>query len=122
MKVVTVVGARPQFVKAAPVSRALAERGGVMGLAFYDKFIHREEPSLGAWVDGICHVIDLVGPDHIGIGADYDGLPDDVIPIPPEVSRLPLVTEAMVQRGLDDETILKVLGGNFMRVLEQVIG
>lgn len=102
--------------------RALAEAGGVMGLAFYDKFIHQHDPSLERWVDGVEHVIALVGADHIGIGADYDGLPDDVIPIPPEVSQLPLVTEAMVQHGLDDETILKVLGGNFMRVLREVIG
>jgi len=102
--------------------RALADAGGVMGLAFYDKFIHQEDPSLERWVDGVEHVIALVGADHIGIGADYDGLPDDVIPIPPEVSQLPLVTEAMLQRGFDDEVILKVLGGNFMRVLREVIG
>jgi len=102
--------------------RALAEAGGVMGLAFYDKFICRERPSLERWVDGVEHVINLVGPEHIGIGADYDGLPADVVPIPPEVSQLPLVTEAMVARGFDDEVILKVLGGNFMRVMRQVIG
>ncbi|HUS81408.1 MAG TPA: membrane dipeptidase [Armatimonadota bacterium] len=100
----------------------LAEAGGVMGLAFYDKFIHREDPSLQRWVDGVVHVIELVGSDHIGIGADYDGLPETTVPIPPDVSRLPMVTEAMVERGLDDETILKVLGGNFMRVLREVIG
>lgn len=102
--------------------RALAERGGVMGLAFYDKFIHPDQPSLDTWVDGVLHVIELVGPDHIGIGADYDGLPETAVPIPPEVSQLPLVTEAMVWRGLDDETILKVLGGNFLRVLRAVTG
>lgn len=102
--------------------RALADRGGVMGLAFYDKFIHREHPSLDKWAEGVAHVVELVGPDHIGIGADFDGLGEGVIPIPPEVSQLPLVTEAMVRYGLDDETIVKVLGGNFMRVIEQVIG
>jgi len=32
------------------------------------------------------------------------------------------VTEAMVRYGLDDETILKVLGGNFMRVIEEAMG
>ncbi len=47
--------------------KLLAERGGVMGLAFYDKFIHPERPSLDTWVEGVQHVIDLVGPDHIGI-------------------------------------------------------
>jgi len=73
-------------------------------------------------VDSIEHVVNLVGPDHIGFGADYDGMSPELTPIPPEVNQLPLLTEALVQRGFDDETVLKVLGGNFLRVLREVIG
>lgn len=102
--------------------RTLADAGGVHGIACYTKFIHQEHPNMKALVDQIEHSVNLVGPDHVGIGADYDGLPEDEIPIPPHVGRLGEITEEMVSRGWDEETTKKVLGGNFLRVLDEVIG
>jgi membrane dipeptidase len=99
--------------------RVLAERGGVLGMAFHPLFIDRENPTMERLMDHIEHVIDLVGPDHVGIGADYDGMGSHT-PIPPAVERLREFTEALVQRGFGDEIVLKILGGNFMRVLEQL--
>jgi membrane dipeptidase len=101
--------------------RRLAERGGVMGMAFHPLFIDREAPTMERLVDHIEHVVELVGADHIGIGADYDGMGSH-LPIPPRVELLREFTEALVQRGFDDDTVLRVLGGNFMRVLRDVIG
>ena len=101
--------------------RLLAQAGGVIGIAFHPLFIDREAPSMARLIDSFAHVIDLVGPDHAGIGADYDGMGSHV-PIPRAIEHLREFTEALVARGLDDETILKVLGGNFMRVLRQVTG
>lgn len=100
--------------------RALADNGGVMGVAFYTKFIHQDSPSMDRLMDQVEHVVDLVGPDHIGFGSDYDGLPEDEIPIPPHMGRLVEFTEALVGRGFDEETVLKILGGNFLRVFEEV--
>lgn len=102
--------------------KALAASGGVMGVACYHKFIHQHAPSMDRLMDQVAHVVDLVGPDHLGLGTDYDGLPDEAVPIPPDVSRLVEITEALAARGFDDETILKILGGNFLRVFEQVWG
>ena len=39
-----------------------------------------------------------------------------------DISKLPAITECLVQRGYSDEDILKILGGNFLRVFEQVWG
>ena len=89
-------------------------------MAFVPHFIDRENPSIERLVDSIEHIIDLAGPDHVGLGADFDGI--SVPPIPPKAEDLPLVTEALVQRGLDDETVLKILGGNFLRVIREVVG
>lgn len=100
--------------------RVLADSGGVIGVAFVPHFIDREAPSMERLVDSIEHVVDLVGPDHAGIGADFDGI--SVPPIPARAEDVPLLTEALVQRDYDDETILKILGGNFMRVLREVVG
>ncbi len=99
---------------------ALAENGGVMGVAFVPFFIDRDEPTMERLIDSIEHVIDLVGPDHVGIGADFDGMSEELTPIPARVELLPTLTEALVQRGLDDDTILKILGGNFLRVLAEI--
>ncbi len=102
--------------------QTLAENGGVMGMAFVPFFIDRQEPTMDRLIDSIEHVIDLVGPDHIGIGADFDGMSEDLTPIPARVQLMPELTGALAERGFDDETVLKVLGGNFLRVIRQVIG
>jgi membrane dipeptidase len=101
--------------------RLLAQAGGVHGVACYTRFIHREHPDMPTLVDHIEHSINLVGPDHVGLGADYDGLPETEIPVPPHVGLLPRITEEMDRRGWDEATIGKVLGGNFLRVLEAVL-
>lgn len=102
--------------------RALAASGGVMGVAFYHRFIHQEAPSMDRLMDQVEHVVNLVGPEHVGIGSDYDGLPDDAVPIPPHPGRLIEFTEALVRRGFDDDTVTKILGGNFLRVFQAVCG
>ena len=101
--------------------RVLADAGGVIGIAFHPKFIDRDAPSMERMIDSFEYVIDLVGADYVGFGADYDGMGSNV-PIPPSIDRLPEFTEALVARGFDDETVLKVLGGNFVRVMREVIG
>ena len=94
---------------------ALARNGGVFGA-----FLLAAKDADDV-VDDIEHVIDLVGPDHVGLGSDLYGLssaPEGL----EDISKVPAVTECMVRRGHSDEVILKVLGGNFMRVFEQVWG
>jgi membrane dipeptidase len=103
--------------------RALAENGGVIGIAFVPKFVQQDEQgTLDRVVDHIAYVADLVGEDHVGLGADFDGMGRDTVPVPAHVGLMPELTEAMVQRGLTEAVITKVLGGNFLRVMEQVIG
>lgn len=102
--------------------KALAVSGGVMGVAFYTKFIHQHKPSMEKLMDQVVHVVDLVGPDHVGIGSDFDGLPEEEIPIPPHIGRLGEFTTALAGRGFSEETILKILGGNFLRVMKTVCG
>ncbi len=70
-------------------------------------------------VDHIEHVIKVAGIDHVGLGSDYDGI--DSAPAQLEdVSKYPLITQELLNRGYTKEQILKVLGGNFMRVFRAV--
>ena len=68
-------------------------------------------------IEHIDHVVKLVGPDHVGLGSDFDGanMPDGM----EDVSHLPKITEALVRNGYSDADIQKILGGNILRVLEQ---
>jgi len=70
-------------------------------------------------VDHIEHIIKVAGIDHVGLGSDFDGI--DMAPEQLEdVSKYPLITQELLNRGYKKEQILKVLGGNFMRVFREV--
>jgi len=101
--------------------KALAERGGVMGIVVLPGFIDDdpEKATIDRVVDHILYVADLVGIDTVGFGSDYDGF--SAPPIVPDVSQLVLLTRAMLARGLTEEEIRKFWGGNFLRVLRQAI-
>ena len=70
-------------------------------------------------IDHIDHVVKLIGVDHVGIGADFDG--GGEIEGCDNVSELPNITVELVRRGYSEEDIRKIWGGNIMRVLGKVI-
>lgn len=98
--------------------RALADNGGVIGLAFLPDFIDKDHATLDRLIDHIEYVCDLVGDDHVGFGADYDGMGDRTA-IPADPTFLPVLTEAMLKRGFSHETIQKFWGANFLRVFRE---
>ena len=69
--------------------------------------------------DHIDHIRDVAGIDHVGLGSDFDGMPSlESVPEGLEdVSRYPMLTGELVRRGYSDEDILKVIGGNVLRVM-----
>jgi membrane dipeptidase len=74
--------------------------------------------TVAAVADHIEYVRKLAGVDHIGIGSDYDG--NDNWPTGLEdASKFPNLIAELVRRGWSDEDILKVMGGNVLRALEQ---
>jgi membrane dipeptidase len=69
-------------------------------------------------VDHIEHIIKVAGIDHVGLGSDFDGI--EVVPRQLEdVSCYPYITQELLNRGHKKEDILKVLGGNALRVLRR---
>lgn len=98
--------------------KALAEKSGVMGIAFYKGFIDREHPTLERLCDHFLHALDVMGPDHVGIGSDFDGTSRQRRPVPEDVAMLDDLFEALAKRGVDEETMGKIAGENFLRLLE----
>ena len=69
-------------------------------------------------VDHIDHIVETAGIDHVGIGTDFDGgggLADCE-----DVSKLGGITLELVKRGYTEEEIIKIWGGNIMRVMREV--
>src|SRR5438034_7745081 len=69
-------------------------------------------------VEHIDHAVKVAGVDHVGLGSDFDGA---TMPIGMEdVSKLPQITDALLKKGYSEPDIEKILGGNILRVMEQV--
>ncbi|PYS23925.1 MAG: membrane dipeptidase [Acidobacteria bacterium] len=76
--------------------------------------------SVSRIVDHINHIVKLAGIDHVGIGSDFDGIqavPADL----KSVADLPNLTKELLRRGYSESDIDKILGGNMLRVMEEVI-
>ncbi len=75
------------------------------------------QTSLAVLLDHFDHAIRIAGPDHVGIGADWDGVASMPVGME-EISKLPALTEGLLLRGHSEETVRKILGENLLRVLE----
>jgi membrane dipeptidase len=77
--------------------------------------------SLGDVVAHIDHVVKIAGIDHVGIGSDFDGISDSPQGLEDE-SKMPALTAALLKRGYSEPDIKKIMGGNFLRVMREVVG
>ena len=69
-------------------------------------------------IDHIDHAVKVAGVDHVGLGSDFDGA---VMPLGMEdVSKLPRITDTLLKKGYSEQDVEKILGGNLLRVMEQV--
>jgi membrane dipeptidase len=76
--------------------------------------------TLDELVAGFEHVIGLVGADHVGIGSDFDGVGDSLPENMKDVSYYPALIEAFLKREYSVDTIRAIMGGNLLRVWQQV--
>ena len=85
------------------------------------EYLKRLPPvSVSRIADHIDHIVKLVGIDHVGIGSDFDGV--QVVPIDlKSVADLPNLTKELLKRGYSETDIDKILGGNMLRVMEEMI-
>jgi membrane dipeptidase len=69
-------------------------------------------------VDHIEHIIKVAGVEHVGLGSDFDGI-NSVPKQLEDVSCYPYITQELLNRGQKKDDILKILGGNLLRVLRR---
>jgi membrane dipeptidase len=110
--------------------KALVQRGGVIGMNFYDKFLlppdeyGKRRATLADLIRHIKHIADLAGSAaHVAIGTDMDGgLGRDQIPQEILTSAdLPKIAEALSASGFSDADVTNIMGGNWLRFFRQAL-
>jgi membrane dipeptidase len=108
--------------------KAIAKNGGVIMVNFhpgfmdylYKKYATETEimrPPLSKLIDHIDYIVKLVGVDYVGLGSDFDGI--NLTPLQlDDVTTYPLITKVLVENGYSKKDLVKILGSNFLRVLE----
>lgn len=113
--------------------------GGVVNLSGIGIFLGENDNSTEALVRHIDYVVQLIGAEHVGLGLDYvfdqEELDADIRSHPEtypteigytaginmvEPERVPLIVEALLQRGYTDTAVQGILGHNNLRIARQV--
>jgi len=119
--------------KSDTVIRAMAARGGVMGITAVAAFVSRRWPAtVDNVLDHFDHAVRIAGIEHVGLGSDVD-----LDALDPQTGRVMArydvrglipsrrvfdLTEGLIRRGYSDPAIELILGGNFQRVLTGIWG
>ncbi|GHV09558.1 peptidase [Clostridia bacterium] len=97
--------------------RALAAKGGVIGIALYPDFLSEDcHADIDRVAAHIIHVYRVAGRESVGLGTDFDGidtLPDGIN----DVSDMPKLYDALRACGMKSGDADLVMGGNFYRVI-----
>lgn len=123
--------------------KAIAERGGVVQINVYPGFIDPKHPPVdakaaaAAWasgnltgatvnnhttplavlIDHFDHALNVIGPEHVGFGSDFDGVPTTPKGLE-DCSKLHNLTAALLARGHSEDDLAMMLGENILRVME----
>lgn len=97
------------------IMQAVAAKGGLIGIGYWADVTCDATPA------GIARVIKtavaLVGEDHVSLGSDFDGAVETQF----DASELAALTQALMDAGLSEATIAKVMGGNMLAYLREVL-
>ncbi|TRY33842.1 dipeptidase [Aliiglaciecola sp. M165] len=91
----------------------ISQQGGLIAVGYWDEAVCGITPSDIA--DAIIYGVNLLGEDHVSLGSDFDGAVETGI----DTSHLPLITQALLEKGIDTDVISKVMGGNMLKFLQQ---
>jgi membrane dipeptidase len=78
----------------------------------------RPQATIADVANAVDHVRKIAGVDHVGIGSDFDGIPDTVVGLE-DVSKYPALFAELARRGWSDADLAKLSDGNVLRVLQQ---
>lgn len=95
--------------------RAIAATGGLIGIGFWPTASGGDDAA--AIARSIKHATNVAGTDHVALGSDFDG----AVQTPFDASGMVQITDALIDAGLQDDAIGKVMGGNVVRLLGEAL-
>jgi len=95
--------------------RAVARTNGVIGVGLWDTATCGSDAR--ATARAIHYAVNIVGPDHVALGSDFDG----GVTTPFDSSGWALLTDALLQEGISEQDIHKIMGENVVRVLLETL-
>jgi membrane dipeptidase len=133
------------------VLKIVAAKGGVIGLCGLPRAVHHPDPTLAHMLDHLDYLVKTMGAEHVGLGLDYvEGYKDAGVVLPQsrrnrtlrpdifgsvddflnqsyprgleDIRKAPNLTQGMLDRGYNVETITQVLGASWLRAIEAHIG
>ena len=95
-----------QIIEGERITREYVEQGKLPRVEF------------GKIIEHIDHAVKVAGIEHVGLGSDFDGanMPYGM----EDASKLPKITEALLQKGYSEDDVRKILGENTLRVMTEV--
>jgi membrane dipeptidase len=111
--------------------RAIADRGGVIGIMALPFAIDPARPTIDRVADHVEHAIAVAGSEHVGLGADFFAQVAAAVPVfPPEEdgweieglsgpAQFPALLAALERRGLGSDVVAAVAGDNMLRLLRE---
>ncbi|MDH5758457.1 MAG: membrane dipeptidase [Gemmatimonadota bacterium] len=95
--------------------RAIAATGGVMGVGLWATALCGETPA--DWARAVRHAVEVMGVDHVALGSDWDGAVRAIV----DAAGTAHLVQALLDEGFAADDIVKIMGGNVVRVLGEVL-
>src|SRR6202789_1714945 len=111
-------GAMRNVANMSPADAIAAVRAAAVAEREVDKKFPIPRANFDEYMKHVMHALDLVGPDHVGVGADWDG-GGGVVSVE-DVSSIPKLTDRLVKAGYTEAKLANFWGGNALRVLGRV--
>jgi membrane dipeptidase len=111
-------GAMRNVANMSPADAIAAVRAAAAAEREVDKKYPIRRANFDEYMKHVIHALDLVGPDHVGVGADWDG-GGGVVGME-DVSSIPKITERLVKAGYTEAQLANFWSGNALRVLGKV--
>jgi microsomal dipeptidase-like Zn-dependent dipeptidase len=95
--------------------RGVARSGGLIGIGYWDTAVCGDDAR--AIARAIHYAVGIAGADHVALGSDFDG----AVTTPFDTTGLVLLTDALLQEGLSEADIAKIMGGNAFALLAKLL-
>ena len=104
------------------ILQRLPKNGGIVMVTFVPGFLRQDgKATITDVANHMDHIRKVAGPDHVGIGGDFDGITAVVSGLE-DVSKYPALTAELLRRGWSDNDVRKALGQNMLRVMRAAEG